>query len=229
MNRRVYVYAKLRGRVAFTSPLHLDAILASAIARRENLPFLPRGSREDHIARIDIPFLAYSNGVARATVGAPVGESWNEVGWINTPCGAQRWGKHLNKCRTVSTSCGPYKHGRIRRDYQVMRGMLWAAAITDGSANEIALLLSTVDTLGNLRRNNAGNIESWHIFVGDEAPDPWPIIGSGGVLLRSVPAGFPGAIGEETFGAYEVPYWHWSKQCDILSPSAISPGQIMEV
>lgn len=209
------ITATLDSAVAFHHQIHLDALIMSAVATRDNVP---PAAIEAELVPLDIPVQRSSCGRYHlATIGFCEVEA-RELKYINRryPLEQAQWIGEA-KIKRVNLSAGPQKMFRIPIETKLLRGdkVTWWCV---GLPVEIEALLMLVTGLGKRRAVGLGAIREWLV----EPCDPWPgfpVLSADGEAMRNLPLDTPGL---KTFDLaherVEPPFWMHAGRVEMARP-----------
>lgn len=201
------IVAHLSEGVALRHPLHLDAILASVVAQRNQcMPPLP-GEKQG----VEIPiqrelmnrFHMVSDGVCVVEV--------NEVRYKN---GRAPWVEYARmgnaKIRNVKISMGQDKSVRRPYSFAIMAGdaITWWAL---GDREQILDLLRHVRYIGKFANTGKGRVVRWDVEPCDSWHASWngfPVLADG-KPMRALPVDWPGvdSSAPQMMAPISYPYW----------------------
>lgn len=203
------VTAHLRGRISLPGgPLALDAMLASVVAMRAQLPH-----PSDELVPIEIPVEREPSGRFHLCSFSEAAFEDYSVQWVNRRfpiAEAQAFGEPRLKRLDITT--GPAKSYRIPLETGHLehdRLRWWCI----GDAAQIEDLLSQVHYLGKKRAVGLGAVHRWTIAAA-QLWDGFPVVRDG-MPLRPLPVDWPGLSEEapRTLRALTYPYWlHTARQ-----------------
>lgn len=211
------ITATIRGEVSLKEPVHFDALLAAAVAMRDELP--PAYTAEE-VLPIEIPVEREPGGrfhlcsaslsaveltVKRTTIKRYPLEEIKDMGSYR--------GK-------VNLSAGRTKHYCIPRPsaHLIDDRMTWYAI---GDAAAVREVLGWVTHVGKHRAVGYGAVERWDIRTETEPPwDGFPVIDPHGMPLRALPTDWPGVNldARRRIGRLTYPYWLKVGTEEVLCP-----------
>lgn len=205
--------AKLRGTVTFRDYIHIDALLAAAVAIRDDIV----APTEGDLVPIDIPVAQEPQGRFHlASVGLCDWE-YRERAYLIRRFPLERvW--HHSEVRRVNLSAGNQKHFRIPYERGALVGdqMVFYCL---GDLVEVRQLLSLIHYLGARRAAGNGAITRWTIEE-CEAWEGFPVMSPDGLPLRHLPDDWPGVEeAERRFGNLTYPYWRRSTEELVACPA----------
>lgn len=218
MSEPLRVTAELDTAVACDRAIHLDALLAAAVALRDGMaPAAHAGEMVD----IEIPVERSACGRYHlASVGLSETET-HELKYINRrfPIAEAQW-LGDKKLRRIDLSAGPQKHFRIPLETRHPReGRVLFYAVGDGAA--IERLMALITHLGRRRAVGLGRVRMWYV----ELCAPWegfPVLSAEGRALRNLPLDTPGLRKVECgFERLSYPYWLASGRMELARGGAI--------
>lgn len=195
--------------------LHLDALLMSAVAKRDGLAPLYTQADALRAEPLDIPVAMSPCGryyLASATIGEPIAREARHV--------QRRFPLHEAiamgdaSLKRVATNAGPTKSFRIPVETQHVPVWTWYAT---GDADGVRDLLSWVTRLGRRRAVGEGLVRAWHVEP-CESWDGFPVLHDGRPL-RHLPMDVPG-LGEHSvrIGRCLPPYWLRVDEQEVAAP-----------
>lgn len=209
------ITATLETAVAFERPIHLDALLAAAVALRDGLT---PAAHEGEMIEIDIPLARSSCGRYHlASVG--LGEvDCHELKYINRrfPISEAQW-LGDEKLKRIDLSAGPQKHFRVPLETRHLRGdeLVFYAV---GDRAQVAELLALITHLGRRRAIGLGRVRRWKV----DACASWegfPVLSREGRALRNLPLETAGLREFELgYDRMTYPYWLASDRGELARP-----------
>lgn len=209
------VTATLDAPVAFHAPIHFDALLAAAVALRDNIP---PAAHDGELVDVAIPVQRSACGrYYLASVGHCDVEA-HELKHINRrfPLEQMQWIGD-GKTSRVNLSAGPQKMYRIPMPAMHLKSdkITWWCVGERGAVEE---LLRLVVGLGRKRSVGLGAVRSWLV----ESCEPWPgfpVLSADGDALRNLPLDAPGL---KTFALdvqrVEPPFWLFAGRTECAVP-----------
>lgn len=180
--------------------IHLDALLAAAVAKRDNLP---PAHTADEVLPIEIPVQRSDCGrfhLASASVA-----SWEQraTRYLQRRFPIEQ-AQVISKMRSVKVSAGPCKSYRIPYEVGWVDSLTWWAL---GDKQAIEALLSIVQYLGKKRSVGNGRVMCWQVEDCDAWPG-FPVLTPTGEALRHLPLDYPGLERPSLrYGNLTYPYW----------------------
>lgn len=189
--------------------LHLDGLLAAAVAKRDQVP---AAFTREELLLIEVPVAREPGGrfhLASASLGRlevietkwcqrrfPLAEAmvFGDIGHkINLSAGAQKNFRY------------PMEIGYLEEDR-----LRWYCV---GDAGEVRGLLRYVHHLGKKRNVGLGRVRTWRVEE-CEAWDGFPVLGPGGEALRHLPPDWPSLkVHVLRYGTLTYPYWaKWAEE-----------------
>lgn len=199
------ITAKLDTPVSMPSgALQFDAVLAAAVAKRDNIP--PACTAAEMVP-IDIPVQRSECGRFHLTTSSFQDAEIHHLRYTNRrmPVEQLQW-MGDGKTKTVNLAAGAQKHFRVPMETMHVKGdrvQLWCV----GDANEIRMLLTLVTHLGKRRAVGLGKVVSWTV----EPCEPWPgfpCVSVEGDAMRNLPLDYPG-LREFDVELTRVTYPYW--------------------
>lgn len=207
--------ARLRGgTITFRDYIHFDALLASAVCLRDNIPPAPT---EADLVPIEVPLQREPGGTFHLCSVGLCDWEMRERAYLIRRFPVEHAANHT-KMNRVNLSAGAQKHFRIpyERGFLVGDSMTFYAV---GDIEKVRSLLSWVHYLGAKRSTGHGRIKRWVI----EPCDGWegfPVLSPEGLPLRHLPDDWPGlAESERRFGCLSYPYWRRSTEELVACPA----------
>ncbi len=201
--------------------LHLDALLAAVVARRNHWP-TPASTEE--LRPIDLPVDLEASGrfhLASASISVAEERGLRFLQRRYPLSLAQRLaGPGL---RRISLDGGPQRNQRLPMEtLRVAGGQLtWFASGDRGAVED---LLADVTHLGRRRGVGLGAVARWEV---DECA-PWPgfpVLAPDGTALRHLPPDWPGlGTHEPRYGCLSYPYWMKARETLIAAPPRAMEG-----
>lgn len=203
------VTAELCGPISLPGgPLALDALLASQVALRLELP--PPRHAEDCVP-IEIPVEKEPGGRFYLASFSVAEYDASALRYINRRAPVEQYQTIGEaKIRRVQITSGANKSYRIPNEVKHATGdtLTWWCV---GDAGAIRDLLSTVLYLGKKRSVGLGKVSRWKV----EQCDPWdgfPVVHEGRAL-RTLPLDWPGLVSPRSaFRTLLPPYWDHSRE-----------------
>lgn len=206
------VTAELAGAIALPGgPVALDALLAAAIAKRDNIP---PATCEAEIVPIEIPVARSACGrfhLASFSDGAFESRDRRYINRRFPLPEAQIFGE--SKFKRIDISTGPAKSFRIPLETGHLehdRLRWWCI----GDRDAIAELLTTwIGYLGKKRSVGLGRVARWSVEPCEHWGDGFPVARDG-LPLRTLPADWPGLsdTAERAYRVLTYPYWRHSAE-----------------
>lgn len=202
------VVAQLGAPIVGDRHVHLDALLASQVARREGRQIVP--SDPPDVIALPLARLhmagewVYAASASLFARQAPAMHHWTR----------RRDGRDIEGLQSrVNRAEGPGRDLLRRRPAVVASEVRWLAF---GDEDAIRDLLSGVTHVGGLRAHGAGAVQAWQV----ETVDARAVgcVHDGARALRALPVSW--AEGPTTTGACQMPYWHPARQVEIVPPGA---------
>lgn len=194
--------------------IHLDALLASAVARRDGLP---PPLDPTTMVRVEIPIERSPCGRVHMCSSSIFGVECRETQYTNRrPPIAEYQTMGNERMRRVDIATGPNKGYRIPRPvcHLMADEVRWYA---QGDADAIRALLETVTHIGKRRSVGLGRVRSWSVTE-CAGWDGAPVVRDG-KPLRPLPSDWPGLVEPRlTFGNLSYPYWDHSTEHLIAVP-----------
>lgn len=217
------ITAVLSGRVSFRDYIHLDALLAWAVALRDNL----MATNENEIIDIDIPVEKEPGGRFHLSSVGLCDWEYRERAYLIRRFPIEL-AVHHTKIRSVNLAAGAQKHHRIMYE----RGALVGDTIVFycvGDKAEVAKLISLVSHIGARRAAGNGRVKHWDI----SECEPWegfPILSPGGMPLRNLPHEHEGVSenAEVRYGNVTYPYWRRSTEELIHCPDRYGSSEYVQ-
>lgn len=175
-------------------PLHLDALLAWALAPRLNVP--PCLSRDDPVVQVPLPLehsIIHGSWVWHASALLPVGPRGEDLTF---------WRKRFRQGRAELAGGSPNLTNGTYRDWNMPMPLALVTrldAYASGSRKEAKRLLRDIRSLGKKRAHGHGKIIGLDL---DEVDADWSLTRDG-LAQRWLPA--PGAA---RLVRPQPPYWH---------------------
>lgn len=216
MSEPLSITATLDTPIAFHTPIHFDALLMSAVAKRDNLP---TPAHRGEVVEIEIP-------VARSACGRYYLAS---IGYCEV---AAHEARHVNrrfpleeliwlgdgKTKRVNAAAGAQKIYRIPMSTMHLKHsrVVWRC---DGERTPIEDLLQLVTGLGRRRGVGLGAVREWLVEQCDTWPG-FPVLDPDGLALRNLPLDTPGlCIADIDQQALEPPYWLSDRRTECAVPA----------
>ena len=199
-----------------TRPLAIDALLAYAVAQRDNLP-PPANASE--MQPIEIPLKRSPCGrfhLCSLSEHDAVVE--HETRYVNRrPIIAEAQLLGSTAIKTIQINGGPDKGYRVPMDVgHYTRGEIWWWAIGDAPA--CAELLSHIGYLGKRRAVGLGKVTRWVVEGCEAWGEDYPVMREG-APLRALPPEWPGCEGMPIARAtLTYPYWMREAYTETVSP-----------
>ena len=193
--------------------VHLDALLAWAVAARDGLP--PPLSA-DAIVPIEIPVEHETGGrfhLASASIMVPEARATIHLQRRFPTAEAGR----MTTMRRVNLAAGPQKNYRIPMEVTYAAGgeVTWYAL---GEQRTIEELLSLVTHLGKKRSAGHGIIRGWRMEPCETWPG-FPTLAADGAALRHLPINWPGlGTHRRQIGRLTYPYWTFREETEVAAP-----------
>jgi len=210
------VTATLSGPVSVPEGyVHLDALLAYAVALREQLP---PARTEDEMVPIEIPVEREPGGRFHLASAAVADYEVMELRHTHRrfPV-AEAQGMGTPKLRRINLSAGPQKNFRIPMEtgHLYEDRLEW---VCTGDRGAVLDLLYLVSHIGRKRSAGLGRVVRWNV----EECEAWagfPVLAEGGAALRHLPIDWP-ELGdhEQRYGCLTYPYWLQSRETLIAAP-----------
>ena len=199
------VTAQLAGGISLPGgPLALDALLAAAVAVREQLP---PAMNAGELSPIEIPIQREPAGRFHLASFSAGSADQYEVRYTHRrfPVGEAQ-GLMDRKVRRVQINAGPAKSYRIPMEVQHIAGdeLRWWCL---GDPAPIEDLLGLVHHLGKRRGVGLGRVLAWTVEPCEPWADGFPIV-LDGQPLRTLPVDWPGLVEPATaYRTLTYPYW----------------------
>jgi len=201
--RPLQVTAHIAGPVVLPEGyLHLDALLAAAVAQRNNLP--PAHSAEE-LLPIEIPVAR--SACERFHLASASVASWEQY---STRYLQRRFpieqAQVISAMRSVKITAGPCKSYRIPYEAGWLQGasLQWWCM---GDLEEVRALLSLIHYIGKKRSVGSGRVQRWEVQE-CEVWDGFPVLSPEGQAMRHLPLDYPGLLDSSPrFGNLTYPYW----------------------
>lgn len=194
------ITACLDGPLVLHEPLHLDALLAAAVAVRDNLP--PAHTAAE-LVPIEIPVQRSECGRYHLASAAQASWTQHATRYLQRRFPVEQ-AQVISTMRSVKISAGPCKSYRIPYEAGWLDSLAWWCV---GDRPAIEALLSLIHYLGKKRSVGYGRVTRWQV---DDA-EPWtgfPVLSPGGEALRHLPLDTPGLVDPSPrFGNLTYPYW----------------------
>lgn len=211
------VTATIRGELSLREPVHFDALLAAAVAMRDDLP--PAYTAAE-VVPIEIPVEREPQGrfhLCSASLSAvEITVKRNTIKRYPLE-EIKDMGSYRGK---VNLAAGRTKHYCIPRPsaHLVDDRMTWYAI---GEVSAIRDLLAWVTHVGKHRAVGYGAVESWE--VREEIEVPWegfPVLDPQGMPLRALPPDWPGIAldARRRMGRLTYPYWLMTEAEEVCVP-----------
>jgi hypothetical protein len=198
----------LVGAVAIPAgTLALDALLACAVAQRDNYP-----PPSVELRPIKIPIEREPDGRFHLCSFAVPTWDLHELRWINRRFPlpeAQNLGS--KKLRRIRISAGAQKTYRLPIETGHLHGnqLTWWCI---GDEDQIRGLLELVTHIGKKRAVGLGRVRSWRIVRCESWGEGFPIVRDG-EPLRTLPADWPGLTAPElSYATLTYPYWQHERE-----------------
>lgn len=208
------VTAKLRRAIVLSRPIHLDALLGSAVVLTEDIP---RAAKASECVDLPLP-LARERGVWLASAAKYAVEE-HELAWVNKrfPTDmAQQLGD--SSVRSIQITAGINKSYRLPLDvcHLEQDQLVWWCI---GEQVEVERLLRVVAYLGSKRRFGYGEVMRWDVEPCEPWGDGFPVL-CDGIPTRNLPADWPGVSpdAERAYAVVSPPYWDRSSEVLAVVP-----------
>jgi hypothetical protein len=214
------VVAEMGGPVCLPNGrLHLDALLAAAVARRDGIP---PDLDLSMVQPIEIPVEREPGGRFHLCSSSLLEVEVSELVYTNRRAPIEQYQTlGTKKIKTIQISLGANKSYRTPRyvSHAVDDRISWFAI---GDAAEIRELLACIGHLGKRRAVGLGRMRRWVV----EACDTWegfPLVHNG-VPLRPLPTDWPGVRDSKLgLSCITYPYWdHTKEDLCLLPPSSVA-------
>jgi CRISPR type IV-associated protein Csf3 len=215
--RPLRVTAEMVSRVMLSpEPLHLDALLMAAVARRDGLPPLTSAADAIDAPPLDIPIALSECGryyLASAAIGDVVSR---ENRFIQRRFPLQECiTRGSDSIKRIALTSGTCKSFRVPAETQHMPTIVWYAV---GDEHAVRELLGWVTRIGRRRGVGEGLVREWRV----EQCESWqgfPVI-LDGRPLRHMPVDVPGieshvASHGACVGRCRPPYWLHHDETDL--------------
>jgi hypothetical protein len=214
-SERLAITATLAGPVFLPrGALHIDSLLAAAVARRDGLPPPLDPSL---VVPIEIPVEREPGGRFHLCSSSVCQAEEHELQHTHRRAPIEQYQTiGSQKIRTVDISTGQNKSYRIARPVVHMTGdeIRWYAV---GDAAAIRDLLAIVGHVGKRRSVGLGRVLTWFV----EPCDGWGgfPVARAGKPLRPLPRDWPGLVSPRlAFGRLSYPYWQYTDEELLASP-----------
>lgn len=215
MSASLQITARLDAPVAFHVPIHFDALLAAAVARRDGLISPAHGGELVHI---EVPIERAPCGrYYLASVGCCSVEAY-EARYVNRrhPVEELAW---IGDGRTkrVNLGAGPQKIYRIPMSTMHLRGdqITWWC---QGDMGKLMELLQLVTGIGKKRAVGLGAVREWTVEPCDAWPG-FPVLSERGLALRNLPIDTEGlCVGAMDVQRLDPPYWVFADRVECAIP-----------
>lgn len=192
----------------------LDALLAAAVAQRDQLP----PPVDDLIVPIEIPVQRSACGRFHLASFSEQEVERREKGYIHKKSIVDKalvFGS--KKITRIQTTAGPNKDYRIpiEKGHLVGDRLVWWCI---GDVDEIRALLATVHHLGKRRAVGYGRVLEWLVEPCEPWGDGFPVLRDGRPL-RPLPVDHEGvSVRRVAMGALSYPYWQRERWEEVLVP-----------
>lgn len=200
------VRCKLRGSadiVTRSGAIHLDGLLAAAVARRDRLPPI---LDLDDLVPIEIPVQRESGGRFHLCSMLMGSIERTRLRFVQRQFPVHKAGK-MSEMKSVHLGSGAQKNFRIPTEAQriqddEMRGWLI------GDPDEVSTLLQLVTHVGKHRARGSGRVQDWTVESVDETWEGFPVLADG-LPLRPLPLDYPGLSDDapREHARLTYPYW----------------------
>lgn len=210
------VQATLVSRLVMASPIHLDALLMSAVAKRDDLPPLTTQREALCAPTVEIPIERSACGryyLASAAIGEVAA---HELRYVQKRFPMQEaLALSADVTKRIDTNSGQCKAFRIPVEAKHIDTLTWYA---QGDADAVRSLLPLVTRLGKRRSAGEGLVSQWTVSDA-ETWEGFPVL-LAGRPLRNLPADAPGldVCFPVTVGRSFPPYWLRAGEEEIAAP-----------
>lgn len=185
-------------------PVHLDAMLMAAVAKRDAMPPVCSPSDLASAPRIDLPIARSACDrywLASRMLGARVEK---QRAFVQRRFPVAQWKAYGTK-RIINRSAGATKDFREIHELHHIDQPTWYAV---GDVARVRALLEWVTGIGRRRAVGHGAVDAWAVKECEPWGDGFPVLDVDGRPLRNLPVDVDGiADCEIRLGRVEPPYW----------------------
>jgi hypothetical protein len=190
-----------------TDSVMLDALLAAAVATRDQIP---PALTPGELVPIDVPLVREPEGRFHLASAGHYEIEQYEARHIHKRTPIEEYKRHGKRSLgSVSIASGPDKPSRIPVSVAFVKNgtfTWWAVAV---DADEIRSLLGLILSIGKRRGVGNGIVQRWEV----EPVEPWgpgfPVVLPDGTPTRNLPLDWPGVREDapQRWGCLTYPYW----------------------